>query len=103
VTLTIASPGAGLRHYMTYIKIERIATALLTAAATPVVVTTTNLPGSLAYSVQADAAAQGLIYTLRDDFAYPLAASAQATATTIVCPGTTGVIWRVTAGYQVRP
>lgn len=103
VTLTLASPGAGLRHYITYVRIARIATAALTAAATPVIVTTTNLPGSLAFSVQADAALQGTIYSIQEDFAYPIAASAQATATTIVCPVTTGVIWRVTAGYQVRP
>lgn len=103
VTLTLASPGAGLRHYITYIRISRIATALLTAAATPVIVTTTNLPGSLAFSIQADAGAQGAIYSIQEDFAYPIASSAQATATTVVCPVTTGVIWRVTAGYQVRP
>ena len=103
VTLTLAAPGAGLRQYITYIRIARVATALLTAAATPVIVTTTNLPGSLAFSVQADAAAQGVIYAYQEDYAYPLAASAQNTAVTIVCPVTTGVIWRVTAGYQVRP
>jgi hypothetical protein len=103
VTLTLASPGAGLRHYLTYLRISRIATAALTAAATPVIVTTTNLPGSLAFSIQADAALQGTIFAIQEDFAYPIAASAQNTATTIVCPVTTGVIWRITAGYQVRP
>jgi len=102
-TLTIASPGAGLRHYLTYLSINRFATALLTAAAAPVTVTTTNLPGSLAFSFPAEAAAQGTIDRWREDFAYPLATSAQATATTIVCPATTGVIWRVTAGYYVAP
>lgn len=103
VTLTIASPGAGLRHYLTYISISRFAAALMTAAATPLIVTTTNLPGSLAFSVPADAAAQGAVATIREDFAYPLAASAQGTATTIVCPATTNAIWRVTAGYYVAP
>lgn len=103
VTLTLASPGAGLRHYITYLSINRFATALLTAAATPTIVTTTNLPGSLAFSIPADAAAQGVVYPWREDFAFPLAASAQATATTIVCPVTTAVIWRVTAGYYIAP
>jgi hypothetical protein len=102
-TLTITSAGAGLRHYITYVSIVRSATALLTAAATPVVVTTTNLPGSLAFTFGADAAAQGVDKIIREDFAYPLASSAQATNTTIVCPATTGVIWRVTAGYYVAP
>ena len=103
VTLTIASPGAGLRPYLTYLSINKFATAVLTAAAAPVIVTTTNLPGSLAFSFEADAAAQGTMIRWREDFTYPLAASAQATATTIVCPATTGVIWRVTAGYYVAP
>jgi hypothetical protein len=103
VTLTLASPGAGLRHYLTYLSINRFATALLTAAAVPVTVTTTNLPGSLAFSFAADAAAQGTIDRWREDFAYPIQANAQATATTIVCPATPNVIWRVTAGFLVSP
>jgi hypothetical protein len=102
-TLTLASPGAGLRHYLTYLAINRFATALLTAAATPVNVTTTNLPGTLAFSFAADAAAQGTLDRWREDFSYPLASSVQATATTIVCPATPSVIWRVTAGFYVAP
>jgi hypothetical protein len=103
VTLTLPAPGAGLRQYITYLTINRFATALLTAAATPVTVTTTNLPGSLAFSFAADAAALGTIDRWREDFAYPLASSAQNTATTIVAPATTAVIWRVTAGYYIAP
>jgi len=102
-TLTLAAPGVGLRHYLTYIGITRFATALLTAAAAPVNVTTTNLPGSLAFSFPADAAAQGTVDRWREDFAYPIASSAQNTATTIVCPATTSVIWRITAGFYVAP
>lgn len=103
VTLTLTAPGAGLRQYLTYLSINRFATALLTAAAAPVTVTTTNLPGSLAFSFAADAAAQGTIDRWREDFAYPIGASAQNTSVTIVCPATTGVIWRATAGYYVAP
>jgi hypothetical protein len=103
VTLTLASPGAGLRHYLTYIAINRFAAALLTAGAAPVTVTTTNLPGTLAFSFPADAATQGTMFPLREDFALPIASAAQGTATTIVCPATTNVIWRVTAGFYVAP
>lgn len=102
-TLTMAAPGAGLRHYLTYLRIVRHASAALTAGATPVVLTTTNLPGSLAFTFPSDAATQGSVFTYQEDFAYPLVASAQNTATTVVCPATTGVIWRVTAGYYVAP
>lgn len=103
VTLTLAAPGVGLRHYLTYLSINRFAAAVLTAAAAPVTVTTTNLPGSLAFSIPADAAALGTLDRWREDFAFPIASSAQNTATTIVCPLTTGVIWRVTAGFYVAP
>lgn len=102
-TLTLTAPGAGLRHYITYLSINRFATALLTAGAAPVTVTTTNIPGSLAFSFAADAAAQGTLDRWREDFTYPIAASAQNTNTTIVCPATTNVIWRVTAGFYVAP
>lgn len=103
VTLTLPAPGAGLRQYLTYLSINRFASALLTAAAAPVVVTTTNLPGALAFSRAADAAAQGTLDSYREDFSYPIAASAQNTAVTVVAPVTTGVIWRLTGGYFVAP
>lgn len=103
VTLTLPSPGAGLRQYLTYLSINRFASALLVAAAAPVTVTTTNLPGTLALSFPAEAAAQGTIDRWREDFAYPVAAVAQAAATTIVAPATTSVIWRITAGYFIAP
>lgn len=103
VILTIPNPGVGLRNYITYLAINRFAAALLVAAATPVLVTTTNLPGSLVFSVPAEAAAAGTMDRYREDFAYPLASTAQNSTTTIVCPATTNVIWRVTAGYFVAP
>lgn len=102
-TLTLAAPGAGLRHYITSLDIERIASIALTAGAAPTVVTTTNLPGSLAFSVAADAAAAGVIYPMHKEYVAPLAAVAQNTATTIVCPLTTGVIWRITATFYTAP
>lgn len=105
VTLTIASPGAGLRHYLTYLAIVRHngTASALTASATPVTCTTTNLPGSLAFTRASDALAAGAADHWREDFTFPLMSVAQATATTIVCPATTGVIWRVTAGYYIAP
>jgi hypothetical protein len=103
ITATLPSPGAGLRHYLTYIRILRSASAALTAGAAPTVVTTTNLPGPLAFSFGADAAPQGTDKIIQEDFAYPLAALAQGTATSVVAPITTGVIWRITVGYYVAP
>lgn len=100
VTLTLAAPGAGLFHYISSITLQRIATAVLTPAATPLVVTTTNLPGSLAFSAPADAAAQGVMHEQRFEPKEPIKSTTANTASTIVCPATTGVIWRVTATYR---
>lgn len=100
VTCTLPAV-TGMRHYITNIRLERFAAALLVAAATPVIVTTTNLPGARAYSVPADASAVGAMNEKVDAFARPLAASAQGTATTIVCPATTSTIWRVQVDYYL--
>lgn len=103
VTLTIASPGAGLRHYITGIEITRNATAALAGTAT-LVITTTNLPGTLAWSVGNAMAAGGTQIDVSRDFSQPLQASAQNTATTIVAPiPGAAVLWRITAYYYVAP
>ena len=103
VALTLTLPAVtGLRHYLDFIKISRFAGAVLTAAAAPVVVTTTNLPGAVAFSLPADAAAQGTIAeTVLDFGGTGLAASAGGTATTIVMPATPNVIWRANCSYRL--
>jgi hypothetical protein len=103
VTLTLAAPAAGLFQYITYIEITKTATALLTAAATPVLVTTTNIPGTPTIDWPADAALQGTQVVRQIAPAVPIKAVAAATAVTIVCPATTGVIWRVSAQYFIGP
>lgn len=103
VALTATLPAVpGLRHYIDRIKVLRFATALLTAAAAPVLVTTTNIPGALNISLPADAAAAGSLLEVREDLGSAgLATTAINTASTIVCPATAGVIWRVTAIYRI--
>lgn len=101
VTATLpAVPG--LRHIIDFIYVNRSATAALTAAATPVLVTTTNLPGAPVLTFGADAGGIGVDKEQRIDFGSTgLAASALGTATTVVCPVYTGVIWRVIVGYRL--
>ncbi len=101
VTATLPAV-AGLRHYIDGIQITRSATAALTAAAAPVVVTTTNLPGTPAFTFGSDAGGGGVDKVLMYDFgATGIAASAVNTATTVVCPAYTGVIWRVNVSYRL--
>lgn len=101
VTATLPSV-AGFRHYLDFIRVTRSATAALTASATPVTVTTTNLPGSPIITFGADAAGIGLDKVEELDFGSSgLGATAITTATTIVCPAYTGVIWRINVGYRL--
>ncbi len=101
VTATLPAV-AGLRHYLDRISIVRSATAALIAAAAPVVVTTTNLPGSPAFTFGSDVAGIGIDKEIVAEFGGAgLAASALNTATTIVAPAYTGVIWRMNAFYRL--
>lgn len=102
VTATLPAV-TGLRHYIQRIDVTRSAAALLTAAAVPVLVTTTNVPGLPSLTFGADAAAQGVDKTVSLDFAAGLAATAAGAATTVACPVTTGVIWRVNVAYLLGP
>lgn len=101
VTLTIAAPGVGLYNYLVALQIVKFAAAALTAAAAPVLVTTTNITGSPVFSFQADAAAQGTKEEQKLEPSKPIKSATANTATTIVCPGTTGVIWRVNAVFYI--
>jgi hypothetical protein len=100
VTLTLPAV-AGLFHYITQIKIEKFASALLTPGATPIIVTTNNLAGSRAYSIDASAQAQGTIISSKESLYTPIKSTTAGTATTIICPISNGVIWRVSVDYYL--
>ena len=100
VAATLTLPAVpGMVHYITRLLIERHTSVLLTAAATPVIITTTNLAGSRAFSIPADAALQGQVHREVIEPTVPIKSTVINTATTIVAPVTTGVIWRMTADY----
>ena len=103
VTLTIPAPAAGMFNYITSIDITRNATAALAGTAT-LVITTTNLPGSLAWSVGNAMAAGGTQIDVNKDFTQPIKSITAATATTIVAPVPgAAVLWRINANYYVGP
>ncbi len=100
-TLTLTAGGAGLYHYITSLHISRNATAALAGTAT-LVITTTNLPGSLAWSVGNAMAAGGTQVDIQMSFPNPLKSSAANTNTTIVMPAPgAAVLWRATATYYL--
>jgi hypothetical protein len=99
-TLTLPAAGTGLFHYITSLIIQRTATAALAGTAT-LVITTTNIPGSMAFSVGNAMAAGGTQNDINLALAgNPLKSSVANTATTVVCPVPgAAVLWRVTATY----
>jgi hypothetical protein len=103
VALTTTLPAvAGLRHHIDFIYVSRFATALLTAGSAPVLVTTTNMPGTPVIPFPAEAAPQGTETVRQLDFGGTgLATTTLGTASTTVCPATTGVIWRATIAYRL--
>lgn len=100
VTLTIPAPGAGQRVRLYALEITLYTTVARTGSATPVVVTTTNLPGSLAFTFPSAGAIGTVERRVLEPVEY-IEASAAATAVTVVGPATTSALWRLTAVYEV--
>jgi hypothetical protein len=102
VTATLPAAGAGLFHYITLIEFVRVATAALAGSAV-LVVTTTNLPGSLAWSFGNLMSAGGEVSRILQ-YANPLKSSAANTPTTIVAPAPgAAVLWRINVHYFAAP
>lgn len=100
VTLTLPAPSAGLFHVITRIQIDRFFATAGLAGATPIVGTTTNLPGTLAFSF-GTIGAVGTMERLIIEPPQAIRSSTAATATTIVLPAGADTIWRATAWYGV--
>lgn len=100
VTVTLPAAGAGLFHYIDTIEITLFNSAARTGSATPVTVTSTNLPSAVAWTFPS-AGVIGAVdrYALSSN--RPLRSATANAATTIVCPATTGVVWRVNVTYSV--
>ena len=100
-TATLPAPGVGLFHYITSIDITRNATAALAGTAT-IIHTTTNLPGTPAWSVGNAMAAGGTQIDVQYNPTTPLKSSVANTATTVVAAaGGAAVLGRVNVSYYV--
>lgn len=100
-TATLPAAGAGMFHYITHISLVRNATALLAGTAT-LIHTSTNLPGSPAWSVGNAMAAGGTQVDLDYSPTTPLKSLLANTATTVVmAAGGAAVLNRVNVSYYV--
>lgn len=105
-TVTATLPAvAGQFHYITSIQITKLYNVVGVASGAGVDITTTNLPGSLAFTTEQLASAAGTAVKVVDmDFtSNPLKSSAANTVTTIVCPQQLQTIWRVVVSYYTAP
>jgi hypothetical protein len=101
--LTITLPAVtGMFHYITSIEITLYNSAARTGAAAPVLVTTTNLTNSPVFTFST-AGAIGVTDRYQQTYPIPLKSTAVSTATTIVCPATTSILWRVNVTYFTAP
>jgi hypothetical protein len=100
-TITLPAAGVGLFHYITNIHLQRNATAALAGTAT-LVATSTNLPGSPAWSYGNAMAAGGTQLDLNYSPTTPLKSLVANTATTIVMPAAgAAVLNRGNCSYYV--
>lgn len=100
-TATLPAAGAGLFHYITSIQMYRNATAALAGTAT-LIHTSTNLPGTPAWSVGNAMVAGGTQADLVYEPSNPLKSLAANTATTLVmAAGGAAVLNRINVSYYV--
>lgn len=100
-TVTLPAAGAGMFHYITSINIMRNATAALVGTAT-LIHTTTNLPGSPAWSVGNAMDAGGTRLDVDFSPTTPLKSLVANTATTVVAAAAgAAVLGRVNVSYYV--
>jgi len=99
VTATLPAV-AGQFHYITSINIVKYASVATVGAAAPTVVTSTNLPGSLAWTLPT-ALAVGTQYEHDVEPASPIKSSVVNTASTVVAAALASIIYRITVYYYV--
>lgn len=97
VTVTLPAVASQF-HYINTIEVTAYTAAARIGSATPVLVTSTNLSGSPVWDFSS-ADAIGTVELKFFTFPAPIKSSTVNTNTTIVCPATTSVIWRINVSY----
>lgn len=98
VTLTLPAAGVGLFHFITRLQITASTAPVALAANAQATVTSTNLPGSLAWDMAIMRSGGGKDKEDMPRIA-PLRSAVANTATTIVAPATANTIWRLNVEY----
>lgn len=103
-TASLPAAGAGLFHYITSIQVMKLYNVLGVAAGAGVIITSTNLPGSPAWTTEQAAGAVGTVARVVDlRPAAPIKSSVANTITTIAAPAQLQTIWRINVTYYTGP
>lgn len=97
-TSTGALAVANQFAYINSIEISMYATAARTANATPIVCTTSNFPSALAFTFDTLQSSGTVIERIYQP-PHPIKSNVVNTITSITCPATTSVIWRINMLY----
>lgn len=101
-TLTLPAPGVGLFQYITGIELVKLYAVIGVASGAGVIVTSTNLPGSPAWTTEQLASAAGsAVKVISLVPAKALKALAANTAVTLVAPAQLQTIWRWNVQYAI--
>ena len=99
-TASLPAPAAGLFHYITSVQLVKLYAALGVASGAGVVITSTNLPGTPAWTTEQIASAVGTApLVINYQPTTPLKSAAAAVATTFVAPAQLQTIWRWNISY----
>lgn len=99
VTATLPAV-AGQFHYITSIQISKLYGVIGVAAGAGVIITSTNIPGTPAWTTEQLASPAGTVVRVVDlTPVTPIKSSVVNTATTIVCPIQLQSIWRINISY----
>ena len=87
-------------HFITFIQIQLYNVANRSGVATPILITTTNLPGNPVFIANTQGVG-GIADTILIQPAQYIRSTLDSTPTTIVCPAVANVIWRINIWYKV--
>jgi hypothetical protein len=102
--LTLPAPAAGLFIHITDLEIVKLYNVIGIADGAGVIVTSTNLPGTPAWTTEQMASAAGTVAkVVKLTPMTPLKASVAATQVTVTAPAQLQTIWRINATYFEAP
>lgn len=99
-TASLPAAGAGLFHYITSIQVMKLYSVVGVAAGAGVIITSTNLPGTPAWTTEQVAGPAGTVARVVDlSPTAPIRSSVANTITTIAAPAQLQSIWRINVTY----